>query len=83
MPKPIWYCWPSKRGKSTLFNRIIGKGSRSWKTSPVLPDRLYREAEWLDKPFLLVDTGGITSNKRILLTSKFITRPNWRLKKPM
>ena len=26
-------------------------------------DRLYRETEWMDKPFLLVDTGGITSNK--------------------
>ena len=47
-------------GKSTLFNRIVGK--RMAVVSDVAGttrDRLYSEAEWLDTAFMLVDTGGI------------------------
>jgi GTP-binding protein len=46
-------------GKSTLFNRIIGKRLAVVDDIPGLTrDRLYGEAEWGDKTFLVVDTGG-------------------------
>ena len=47
-------------GKSTLFNRIVGR--RMAVVSEVAGttrDRLYAETEWLDQAFMLVDTGGI------------------------
>ncbi|PKM80082.1 MAG: ribosome biogenesis GTPase Der [Firmicutes bacterium HGW-Firmicutes-14] len=48
-------------GKSTLFNRIAGEGMVAIvEDKPgVTRDRLYRDAEWLDREFTLVDTGGI------------------------
>jgi GTP-binding protein len=46
-------------GKSTLFNRIVGKRLAVVEDIPGLTrDRLYGEAEWKDKTFLVVDTGG-------------------------
>ena len=51
-------------GKSTLFNRIIGERVAIVEGVPgITRDRLYREAEWLEKSFLLVDTGGITTSE--------------------
>ena len=48
-------------GKSTLFNRLVG-GRRAIeeKESGVTRDRLYGRANWLDREFLVVDTGGLT-----------------------
>ncbi len=47
-------------GKSTLFNRIAGGLVAIVEDKPgVTRDRLYRDAEWLDRKFTLVDTGGI------------------------
>ncbi len=47
-------------GKSTLFNRIIGSRVAIVEDFPgVTRDRLYYEVEWLNHPFILIDTGGI------------------------
>ena len=47
-------------GKSTLFNKLIGERRSIVEDTPgVTRDRIYAEAEWRDKRFLLVDTGGI------------------------
>lgn len=47
-------------GKSTLFNKIIGSRISIVEDTPgVTRDRIYAEGEWLDKKFILVDTGGI------------------------
>ncbi|MGI6443116.1 MAG: ribosome biogenesis GTPase Der [Synergistaceae bacterium] len=47
-------------GKSSIFNRIIGKRSAIVDDQPgVTRDRLYGEAEWGGKSFYIVDTGGI------------------------
>ena len=47
-------------GKSTIFNRIVGHRRAIVDDQPgVTRDRLYETAEWLDRSFRLVDTGGI------------------------
>jgi GTP-binding protein len=47
-------------GKSTIFNRIIGKRVAIVdKTSGVTRDTNYHDAEWSGKDFLVVDTGGL------------------------
>lgn len=47
-------------GKSTLFNKIVGKRISIVADTPgVTRDRIYADAEWCGKQFKLVDTGGI------------------------
>ncbi len=47
-------------GKSTLFNKLSGKRLAIVDDRPgVTRDRLYADCEWLNKKFLIVDTGGI------------------------
>lgn len=47
-------------GKSTLFNKLIGRRLSIVEDTPgVTRDRIFAECEWLNRPFLLVDTGGI------------------------
>lgn len=47
-------------GKSTLFNRLIGEHRAVVHDQPgTTRDRLYGAAEWRDREFTVVDTGGI------------------------
>lgn len=47
-------------GKSTLFNKLIGKRLSIVDDTPgVTRDRIYGDAEWLGRKVMLVDTGGI------------------------
>ena len=55
-------------GKSTLFNKIVGKRISIVEDTPgITRDRIYADGEWCNKSFLLVDTGGIEpeSNDKI------------------
>ena len=55
-------------GKSTFFNRLVGRRKAIVEDEPgVTRDRNYAEASYEDHPFILIDTGGFepTSNDRI------------------
>ncbi len=57
-------------GKSMLFNKIVGKRLSIVEDTPgVTRDRLYAEADWNGRNFILVDTGGIepSTDDKILL----------------
>ncbi len=57
-------------GKSTLFNKIVGKRLSIVEDTPgVTRDRVFGDTEWCGKAFSLVDTGGIEpASKDVLLT---------------
>ncbi|MCL5104389.1 MAG: ribosome biogenesis GTPase Der [Armatimonadetes bacterium] len=50
-------------GKSTLFNRIVGRRIAIVEdTAGITRDRIYAEADWNGREFVMIDTGGITLN---------------------
>ncbi|MDU2898079.1 MAG: GTPase, partial [Finegoldia magna] len=56
-------------GKSTLFNKLIKKRIAITQDDPgVTRDRLYMEAEWQNKYFTVVDTGGLEPKSNEIIT---------------
>ncbi len=55
-------------GKSTIFNRVVGERISIVEDIPgVTRDRIYSKAEWLNREFNLIDTGGIEISDEPLL----------------
>ena len=51
-------------GKSTFFNRVVGKRISIVDDAPgVTRDRLYADVEWCGNTFTLIDTGGVQFDK--------------------
>lgn len=64
-------CGRPNVGKSTLFNRIVGKQrSIIHSDEGITRDRAYSRAEWRNRPFRVVDTGGIVENPTDPITDK-------------
>ena len=58
-------------GKSTLFNKIVGKRMSIVDDTPgVTRDRIYSKAEWGSREFMLVDTGGIEPESKDVILSQ-------------
>lgn len=58
-------------GKSTLFNKLIGKRLSIVDDTPgVTRDRIYGDCEWLGHHMLLVDTGGIEPYSNDIILSQ-------------
>ena len=60
-------------GKSTLFNRIVGKRISIVNDEPgVTRDRIFARAVWLDNAFTLVDTGGLDFENNDEITQNIV-----------
>ena len=58
-------------GKSTLFNKLCGKRLSIVDDTPgVTRDRIFGDCEWLNRSFLLVDTGGIEPHSDDIILSQ-------------
>ncbi len=58
-------------GKSTLFNKIAGRRISIVEDTPgITRDRIYADAQWSGRDFLMVDTGGIEPDKGDIILSE-------------
>lgn len=58
-------------GKSTFFNKVVGKRVSIVEDTPgVTRDRIYADAEWRNKHFALIDTGGIEPDSKDIILSQ-------------
>jgi len=58
-------------GKSTLFNRIVGKRISIVDDKPgVTRDRIYGQSEWNGRKFTIIDTGGIEPTSKDIILSQ-------------
>ena len=58
-------------GKSTLFNRLVGKRhSIVSEEEGVTRDRIYSKIEWLNKKYNLIDTGGYIPKSRDVISKQ-------------
>ena len=64
-------------GKSTLFNKLIGKRLSIVDDTPgVTRDRIFGECEWLGKSLLLIDTGGIEPESEDVILAQMRRQAN-------
>lgn len=64
-------------GKSTLFNKLIGKRLSIVDDTPgVTRDRIYGDVEWRGKKIMLIDTGGIEPKTDDMMLSKMREQAN-------
>ncbi len=64
-------------GKSTLFNKIIGKRVSIVDDTPgVTRDRIYGDGEWLGRKMMFVDTGGIEPKTDDIILSSMRAQAN-------
>lgn len=64
-------------GKSTLFNKLIGKRLSIVDDTPgVTRDRIFGDAEWCNRKVMLVDTGGIEPKTDDVILSKMRMQAN-------
>jgi len=64
-------------GKSSLFNQIIGRRvSIVHETPGVTRDRIYADAQWQERQFTLVDTGGIEIDSKEDLSALMLKQTN-------
>ncbi len=64
-------------GKSTLFNKICGKRLSIVDDTPgVTRDRIYGTAEWNNRSFMLIDTGGIEPDAGDVILSEMRRQAN-------
>ena len=58
-------------GKSTFFNKVVGRRVSIVEDTPgVTRDRIYAEAEWCGKEFIMIDTGGIEPDSDDIILSQ-------------
>ena len=64
-------------GKSTLFNKLIGKRLSIVDDTPgVTRDRIFGECEWLGNQLVLIDTGGIEPESEDVILSQMRRQAN-------
>ena len=67
-------------GKSTLFNRLTGSRKSIVGDEPgITRDRIYGEAEWGNKTFEIVDTGGIVPDDEAIIPANIFKQADFAI----